>query len=208
MVSWFAIIYGFVLGQRLVELILARRNEIYIRSLGGYEAGAGHYPLFVLLHLCFLLLLPLEVYWRGRFWAPPSLAFLGLFFLAQCLRIWCIFSLGCFWNTRILILPGSRPVVTGPYRFLRHPNYLVVVVELLTLPLSFGAVCTAALFSALNLVLLRVRIRVEEEALCRATGYEEYLQGYNRFIPRLSLRRPAVYRNYRTAGNGSRDSDE
>lgn len=183
MVTPFEALVAFVIVQRLIELVIAKRNARRIIGLGGYEAGAEHYPLLLLLHTGFFVSLITETLWRGNAGLTPHLLPLGLFLLMQGMRIWCLASLGPFWNTRILILPGSSPVVRGPYRFLRHPNYVVVAVELLTLPLAFGAWTTAILFSMLNALVLRVRIRVEEEALAEATGYAEEMGLRARFLP-------------------------
>ncbi|GED70322.1 hypothetical protein BRE01_40240 [Brevibacillus reuszeri] len=169
--TFFAIILGMVLVQRFYELYLASRNAKYIRARGGYEIGAEHYKYIVGLHLFFFLSLLLEVSTRSSpfrlasWWMYPFCFFL----LAQLLRYWCIRSLGKHWNTRILIVPGVQPVVRGPYRFLRHPNYLVVAIELCCLPLIFSAYVTAILFSVLNAwVLLRIRIPLEERSLYEA----------------------------------------
>ncbi|WP_019120336.1 isoprenylcysteine carboxyl methyltransferase family protein [Brevibacillus massiliensis] len=155
-----------VIVQRLLELWLAHRNAAFIRSRGGYEIGADHYKYLVGLHVMFFASLAAEVSLADRpladwWWAPFS-----LFAAAQLLRYWCIRSLGPFWNTRIFILPGAKRVTRGPYRYLRHPNYLVVGIELLALPLTFSAYYTAALFTLANCwLLLAVRIPLEEDGL-------------------------------------------
>jgi methyltransferase len=181
--SCFWIAFLFVLLQRLGELAIARRNAARIRALGGYEVGADHYRYIVSLHAAFFLSLLTEVYARGREDAAPALVPLALFLAAQVVRIWALASLGRFWNTRIFILPGSEPIRRGPYRFLRHPNYVVVALELFTLPLALGAPLTAVLFSGLNALVLRVRIRVEEQALAEATAYGEAMAEQPRFLP-------------------------
>lgn len=165
---FFWIVYGTILLQRLGELFMASRNARLIRACGGYEVGAEHYKYIVLLHASFFASLLLEV-WRGgkpfilpAWWYIPFCFFLS----AQLLRYWCMYSLGRRWNTRILILPGAPPVTRGPYRYLRHPNYLVVAIELLTLPLTFAAYSTALVFTLLNAwVLLRIRIPLENRAV-------------------------------------------
>ncbi|WNC12634.1 isoprenylcysteine carboxylmethyltransferase family protein [Brevibacillus brevis] len=164
--DFFWYVMGTVLLQRWGELLLAARNARIIRSLGGYEIGSGHYKFIVALHLLFFVSLVFEVVNGPRllpvWWPYPFSCFVA----AQLLRYWCIWSLGPRWNTRILILPGSPPVARGPYRFLRHPNYLVVAVELFALPITFGAVLTAVMFTVLNgWMLLRVRIPAEERAV-------------------------------------------
>lgn len=181
--SWFWVLFLFVILQRLAELLIARRNAACIRSLGGYEVGAEHYRYIVCLHIGFFLALLTEVYARGLEDAVPMSLPLAVFLVAQGLRVWVLSSLGRFWNTRIFVLPGSEPVRRGPYRFLRHPNYAVVALELLTLPLVFQAVYTALLFTLLNAFVLRVRIRAEERALCEATAYGEAMDEQPRFLP-------------------------
>ena len=156
---------GLVALQRLLELRLSRRNERRARARGAIERGAGHYPWMVALHVLWLLSTLIEGFLRGpvfpAYWPAP----LALFLLVQPLRYWAIFSLGERWNTKILVVPGERLVRRGPYRFLDHPNYVVVVVEVFTLPLIFGAWITALVFSVLNAALLYVRIREENRAL-------------------------------------------
>jgi methyltransferase len=158
---------GLVAAQRLFELRLSRRNERRARARGAVERGAGHYPWMVALHVLWLLSTLLEGLLRGPvfpvYWPVP----LALFLLVQPLRYWAIFSLGERWNTRILVVPGERLVRRGPYRYLSHPNYVVVTAEVLTFPLIFGAWITALVFSALNAALLYVRIREENRALAQ-----------------------------------------
>ena len=149
--------------QRLLELRLSRRNERRLRARGAVERGRGHYPFMVALHVLWLLSTAVE---GGR---KPDAGLgrfaLAAFLLVQPVRYWAISSLGDHWNTRILVVPGEKPVRRGPYRYINHPNYLVVVVEILALPLIFGARFTALVFSTLNAVLLVVRVREEERAL-------------------------------------------
>jgi len=183
MVTWFYLVFLLVILQRLVELFIAKRNAEHMRSLGGYEVGADHYRYIVLLHVMFFVSLLSEVEVRGLAARTPHLLPFAVFILAQGLRVWCLASLGKFWNTRIFVLPGSRPVVRGPYRFLRHPNYVVVGLELLALPLAFGATVTAVLFTVLNAMILRVRIRTEESALFDVTGYADEMSERLRFLP-------------------------
>jgi methyltransferase len=147
--------------QRLAELAWARRNERRLRAAGAREHGARHYPLFVALHAAWLLALFAGV-------APqvqPDWALLALFGLLQLARLWAVASLGRFWTTRVLSLPGAPLVRRGPYRWLSHPNYVVVALELAVLPLAFGAWWLALAASLLNLPLTRHRIRVEAAAL-------------------------------------------
>jgi methyltransferase len=155
--------------QRLLELWLSRRNERILRARGAVERGQGHYPLIVAMHCLWLLSTLVEGALRGpTLWPIP----LAIFLLVQPLRYWAIFSLGEHWNTRILVVPGAQLVRRGPYRYLRHPNYVVVVVEILTFPLIFGAWITALVFSVLNAALLSTRIRVENRALADLAGQQ------------------------------------
>ncbi|MFO1070466.1 MAG: isoprenylcysteine carboxylmethyltransferase family protein [Geminicoccaceae bacterium] len=153
--------------QRLSELAIARRNTARLLARGAVEHGAGHYPLIVLLHLAWLASLPLVV--PADRWPDPWL--LGAYLLLQPLRYWCIASLDGYWTTRVVVLPGSRPVARGPYRWLNHPNYLVVAAEIALLPLAFGAWAPALLFSVLNAaLLLGVRIPCERRARAGLAG--------------------------------------
>lgn len=158
-----------VVGQRLAELRLARHNERWARARGAREHGARHYPLFFVVHVGWLLAWPLEAVSKGAglvwFWPGCALAFV----LAQALRYWAIATLGRSWNTRVLVIPGAGLVTGGPYRLMRHPNYMAVVIELAAVPLAFGAWWTATSVGVLNLVLLlAIRIPCEEGALERA----------------------------------------
>jgi methyltransferase len=158
---WPAIaILGFVTLQRLVELPLARRNTAQLLARGGYEVAPSHYPMIVALHAA----------WLGLLWwlapgQPVHLPFLGLFALLELGRVWVLRTLGPRWTTRIIIVPGEKLVTDGPYRFLNHPNYLIVIGEIAVVPLIFGLIEVALLFSLLNAILLAVRIRAEEQAL-------------------------------------------
>jgi len=153
---------GLVAIQRLLELRLSRRHERILRARGAVERGREHYPLIVALHVLWLLSTLVESLLRGPVLWPVPLA---LFLLVQPLRYWAILSLGENWNTRILVVPGAQLVRRGPYRYLKHPNYVVVAVEIATFPLIFGAWITALVFSVLNAALLSVRIREENRAL-------------------------------------------
>lgn len=162
-----------VITQRLIELLVAKENEKWIVQQGGYEVGASHYPLMILLHSSFFIIFILEVILFERTLSPLWGFFLILFLLAQVGRFWCLFSLGKFWNTKIMILPNVNVVKKGPYKFLRHPNYLIVALELLTLPLLFNAYFTAIIFTLLNIWMLSIRIPIEEKALRELTNYSD-----------------------------------
>lgn len=151
--------------QRMAELHRAAENRAWALAAGAREYGKSHYPCFLVLHAGWLFGWLVEGYWRQEYSQVWSL-WLGLFCVTQGLRYWCINSLGRCWNTRILVLPGSKLIRHGPYRYLRHPNYLVVVIELICVPLIFNAWFTAAVISVLNaLLLLFIRIPAEEAAL-------------------------------------------
>jgi methyltransferase len=154
-----------VAAQRLFELRLAQRNERRARARGAVERGKGHYPLIVGLHSLWLVSTLVEGLMRGPVFPVYWPAALALFLLVQPLRYWAILSLSESWNTKILIVPGAKPVRSGPYRYLNHPNYVVVVVEILSFPLIFGAWITALVFTVLNAAVLGVRIREENRAL-------------------------------------------
>jgi methyltransferase len=155
-----------VLLQRVIELVWARRNTACLRQIGGVEADAEGYRYFVVLHAGWLLSLALFVPAA----TPPVWPLLGFFVLLQLGRLWVISSLGRYWTTRIVTVPGTPLVQTGPFRWFRHPNYLLVIAEIAVLPLAFGAVWIAVLFSALNLVLILRRIRIEENVLAPRRG--------------------------------------
>jgi methyltransferase len=155
------VIFAVVVLQRLVELLHASRNARTLKARGGIESGRGHYPLIVLLHASWLI----AIGW-GIERDPSVHSFpLALFALLQSMRIWVIATLGPYWTTRIITVPGEPLVRRGPYRFFRHPNYLVVAGEVAVFPLVFGQVRNAVIFSALNLAMLVWRIRHENAAL-------------------------------------------
>jgi methyltransferase len=162
----YLLLLALVALERGVELVVSARNVRTLRARGGVEAGRGHYPAMVALHAGFLVACAVEASQRPS--PPPPLltaAAVALVVLAQALRWWTIATLGDRWTTKVIVLPGAAPVTHGPYRFLRHPNYLAVVVELAALPLVCGAWRTALAFSVANAVVLTLRIRAEERAL-------------------------------------------
>lgn len=188
MIPYFALLL-LVAAERLFELRLSRRNAERAFREGGIEVGAAHFRWMRLLHTGFLVACALEVVLLHRAFDPRlGIPMLGLVVLAQGLRYWAIATLGHRWNVRVIAVPG-RPVVTeGPYRWLRHPNYLAVVMEGVALPLVHGAWLTALVFSALNAWLLVVRIRVEERALSEHCGFHERLGRRPRFLPLRDVR--------------------
>lgn len=167
----FTLLVAAVAVQRLCELAISRRHLRALLARGGREVGASHYPWMVALHAAFLVSCLVEVWLLGRpFRLPLALAALAVLAAASALRLWTIASLGERWTTRVVVLPGEPLVTAGPYRWLRHPNYLVVVLELAAIPLVHGAWLTAAAFGLANLALLRLRTGVEDAALAAAAG--------------------------------------
>jgi methyltransferase len=156
-------VLAFVTAERLVELEISRRNTKRLMEEGAVEYAPGHYPLIVALHAA----------WLGGLWflawdGAVDWVWLGVFAVLQVLRVWVLVTLGIRWTTRIIVTPGASLVEKGPYRFVAHPNYLVVIGEIAVLPLVFGLVWYAAVFSALNAAALYVRIRAENAALAHA----------------------------------------
>ncbi len=169
---------GVIVLERLVELAITQRNRAWALAQGGVEVGEQHYPWMVALHTLLLVSCPAEVWLLDRPFVPAlALVMSALLVLTMALRYWAIATLGKRWTTRVICVPGLPVVTGGPYRFLRHPNYLAVVVEVLALPLVHGAWLTAVVFSLGNLLVLRTRIAVEEAALDR---YNDYNQSFQR----------------------------
>ena len=154
------IVLALVTAQRLGELVLARCNTRRLRRQGAVETGAGHYPFIVALHAGWLLGLCVLAWDQ-----PVNLPLLATFAALQAARVWVIATLGPRWTTRIITLPGAPLVRTGPYRFLSHPNYVVVAAEIAVLPLAFGLWAYAVVFTLLNIAMMWVRIRSEGRAL-------------------------------------------
>ncbi len=167
---FFYIIVGLVIIQRLVELVIAKKNEKKSIAAGGVEYDKKGYSGIVIMHIMFFISLFAEYFYfehsLNKFW----IIFLILFIAAQGLRYWAIISLGSMWNTRIIIVPGSKLVKSGPYKYFRHPNYMAVITELAVLPLMFSCFVTAIVISAVNLLLLKRRIAIEENALEKLTN--------------------------------------
>ncbi len=163
---WFVLLIAAVGVERIVELVISQRHIAWAKERGGVELGREHYLAMVLIHIGLLVGSVLEVVLLGRVFLPwlgwPALVGVGL---AQGLRWWCIATLGRQWNTRIVVVPGAVRVTGGPYRWLRHPNYLAVVVEGICLPLVHTAWITATLFTLANAWVLRQRIPAENKAL-------------------------------------------
>ncbi|MES2002112.1 MAG: isoprenylcysteine carboxylmethyltransferase family protein [Pseudomonadota bacterium] len=156
------VILGLVTLSRLAELLIASANSKRLIAAGGHEVAAGHYPAIVALHIL----------WLGALWwlapgRPISFPLLAAFGLVEVARVWTVQTLGRRWTTRIIVVPGETLVRRGPYRFVNHPNYLVVIAEIALLPLVFGLWQIALAFSILNAIVLAVRIRAENRALGR-----------------------------------------
>jgi methyltransferase len=190
MVTWRAAYLGLLallVAERLLELRLSSRHARRLLARGGVEAGRGHYGPMVAFHVAFLVSCCAEALVRPP---PPlalALAALAGALLAQALRWWAIATLGERWSTRVIVLPGAAPVTGGPYRLVRHPNYLAVALELLCVPLVAGAWHTALVFTVGNAILLAVRIGAEERAL--GEPWERAFRGRPRFVPQRVPRR-------------------
>ncbi len=179
--NMFTVLMTFLVAQRLSELVVSNKNRRWALSRGGIERDQRRYPVVVGLHVLFFVSLVAEHHFLPRGWGRMWPFWLGLLILSQILRAWSTFSLGRFWNTRIIVIPGQHPVMRGPYRFIRHPNYVAVMVEALAIPVLCGAYLTAGIFSVLNALVLWCRIREEEGALDLLEGSE--LRQLPRFIP-------------------------
>jgi methyltransferase len=167
--GWYLVLVGAVALERLAELVISGRNARWSFERGGVETGRGHLPAMIALHVALLVAAPVEVLLAGRPFMPAlGWPMLALVAAGQGLRWWCVTSLGRHWNTRVIVVPGAALVRRGPYRWARHPNYVAVVVEGLALPLVHTAWVTAIAFTALNALVLRARLRVENAALASA----------------------------------------
>ena len=168
--------------ERLFELWLSTRNAQRALARGAIEVGRSQYWIMVAFHVLFIVACGIEVTFRNPAF-PEFLSLLALIGegIAQALRYWSVTTLGERWNTRVIVVPDMPPVTSGPYQYIRHPNYLAVVLEIACVPLIRGLIITAAAFSALNAILLGCRIRLEEHAL--GDCYQQAFAGRSRFIP-------------------------
>lgn len=183
--AWlFAGVVALLAVQRLAELRLSARNVAKLRARGAVEAGAGHMPVMRALHAAWFAAMLAEVFVLGRPFVPwlAALALVGLF-AGQALRYAAIRALGERWTVNVMVLPGAPAVTSGLYRRIRHPNYLGVILEIACVPLLHTAWLTALVFTVLNALLLRVRIRAEESALREANGYDAALGNRPRLVP-------------------------
>ncbi|GLB57922.1 isoprenylcysteine carboxyl methyltransferase family protein [Cytobacillus sp. NCCP-133] len=169
----FLLFIAIIIVQRAAELMVAKSNEKWMKSQGALEFGQGHYKWIVFIHTMFLISCILEVFILEKSLSPFWPFFLCLFVVAQAERIWAISSLGRFWNTKIIVLPGANVIRKGPYRFFKHPNYMIVAAEFLVIPLLFKAHLTAIVFTIVNSIILSIRIPAEEKALKELTEYEK-----------------------------------
>lgn len=174
---WTLILWSLVVLQRICELGIAKQNAEWMKRQGGKEVGREHYPLLVGIHVLFFVGILVEMFlYQAQpptWWWIPFVVFIG----AQALRYWSIRSLGRFWNTRIWVLPDAPLERKGPYRFMRHPNYIAVIIELMVFPLLFGAYLTSIIVTFINtLVLVLLRIPMEEQALKQANFYEQEIE--------------------------------
>jgi methyltransferase len=166
----YTLLIALVTVERVAELVVSKRNLAWSRVRGGTEYGAGHYPAMVVLHTALLAGCLIEVAALHRPFIPAvGWPMLAVVVAAQGLRWWCITTLGHRWNTRVVVIPGAPRITDGPYRLIPHPNYVAVVIEGIALPLVHSAWLTAVVFTVLNAVLLRTRIRVENTALASLT---------------------------------------
>jgi methyltransferase len=174
-----------VVGERTLELVVSRRNAAWAFARGGVESGRRHFPVMVLLHTAFLASCAVEVVALRRPFHPALAGImLAVVVAAQALRWWAIATLGPRWNVRVIVVPGLPVVTGGPYRWLRHPNYLAVVLEGVALPMVHTAWITAVTFSVLNAILLATRMRCEEAALDRHADYGAQFAARGRLLPR------------------------
>ena len=155
---------GFITLQRIGELILAHVNTRALLARGAIEIGAAHYQVILALHTSWLVGL-----WALGYDRPVHMSPLVVFIVVQVVRLWVLFTLGRRWTTRIIVVPGETLVAAGPYRFVRHPNYIVVMLEILIVPIALGRPIFGIVFFLLNLAVLRLRIRAENAALAEAT---------------------------------------
>ncbi|PLT28387.1 hypothetical protein CUU66_19445 [Peribacillus deserti] len=181
---YFAVFIVLVILQRLGELVIAKRNEAWMKRQGAIEFGASHYSWMVAMHASFFVCMIFEVTLTDRgasdFWIPLFIIFLIL----QAGRIWALTSLGRFWNTKILVVPKARVVERGPYKYVKHPNYMIVAMELAVIPLLFNAYFTLILFTILNILMMYKRIPAEEEALQKFTDYHDVFKAKAAPIPK------------------------
>ncbi len=175
----FVIFLLFIILQRAAELVLARRNEKTLKAQGAIEFDKNGYKVIAIMHVTFFISLIFEKIFLHRQIDTYWFVFVSLFLGAQGLRYWAIRSLGTHWNTKVLVIPGKRLVTRGPYKYIRHPNYIAVITEIAAIPLIFSCYITATVFSLINFFLLRRRIKIEDGALREASTFQEALRSSN-----------------------------
>ncbi len=188
MVTFYLVFLGMVGLERLFEVALSRRHAVWALERGGREFRAERFVIMKVLQTAFLVSSAAEVVLLGRPFVPLlGYPMMGLAVAAMALRYWAVLSLGSYWNVRVIVVPGATPVTSGPYRYLRHPNYVAIIAEGLAIPLIHSAWVTAIWFTILNGFALRDRIRYEEQALAEHCRYQEHLGDRPRFIPQKSI---------------------
>lgn len=159
----FIIFILFLIFQRLAELYVSSKNQKWLLRNGAIEYGKDHYPYMVAMHTLFIISVITEYIWRDD--TIVSYPLIILFFLLIVIKVVVISTLGHYWNTKIYKVPGTRPVATGIYKYIKHPNYIIVICEIVIIPLAFGLYYTAIAFTILNAIMLTVRIKKENEVL-------------------------------------------
>jgi methyltransferase len=164
---FYLVVIAFTIAERLYELRVANRNYAESMAKGGVEFGSGHYPYMVLMHTLFFVSCLIEPNLNSHLVSHPSISLVCASLILGCqgMRWWIIYTLSSQWNTRVVVVPGASRVRSGPFRYFTHPNYAVVAVELISLPMLHGAWVTAVLFTIANIFLMRTRIAIENEAL-------------------------------------------
>lgn len=160
-----AILFVFIILQRLIELIIASKNKRWMLAKGGVEIEPQQHKWFIMVHGLFFISIIVELILSNASIPELFILWFSLFIATQFVRIWSITSLGKYWNTKIIILPGSTLVKRGPYKYVKHPNYIIVGIELFVIPMMFGAYWTAVIFPFFHLILMSIRIPAEEKAL-------------------------------------------
>jgi methyltransferase len=174
-----------IISQRIVELFIARHNENWMKKKGAIEFGSNHYRYIVLMHILFFISFFFEKIFLNRALSPLWPLILFLFIIVQLVRVWAIASLGRYWNTKIIVLANAKVIKRGPYRYIKHPNYFVVSIEFIVIPILFSAYFTAIIFTIVNIIILSIRIPEEERALQKLTEYDSVFQHCSRFLPIL-----------------------
>jgi methyltransferase len=171
---FFQLLLSVIIFQRIIELFIAKRNEKFMKKQGAFEVGKEHYKYIVSLHILFFISLFTEVLSFDRPLSQVWPILISLLIVTQLLRVWVLTTMGKFWNTKIIILEGAEVKANGPFRFFKHPNYLVVCLEIFLIPMIFQAYITLIVFSIANAyILFKVRIPAEERALIRETNYSK-----------------------------------